>query len=61
MKMANQNSKSSTFGSGMRKPEDVVREQKRKELEKKRELNDFLVGQITRDSTCYAVNLKSYR
>jgi len=37
MALANQNSAKPSFGSSIKKPEDVIREQRRKEIERKRE------------------------
>ena len=44
MRLAHENSKKNTFGSSIRKPEDVVREKNKKEIEKKREHLEYLVS-----------------
>ena len=43
MRLAQDNSKQATFGSSIRKPEDVLREQRKKEAQREREKQQFLV------------------
>ena len=50
MMLAQTNSKQGSFGSSIRKPEDVLREQKKKEAQREREKQQFLVGKSVIDS-----------
>ncbi|XP_063681653.1 histone-lysine N-methyltransferase, H3 lysine-79 specific-like isoform X4 [Bolinopsis microptera] len=47
MMLAQNNSKQGTFGSSIRKPEDVLREQKKKEAQREREKQQFLNFKVT--------------
>ena len=42
--MAQNNSKQATFGANIRRPEDVIRDQKKREAQRERDKQQFLVS-----------------